>query len=224
VRVYYMTSANWGEVILRDRRLKLSRFYESNDPFELKLLDSRHHDTRRVAGIIAKYHNKHTGMICFTVSWRSPVMWAHYADKHAGVCLGFDVEDGLLTEVIYTDQKIKVPFGPHLPKYGLSAELLNRIISTKARDWAYEHEYRAMGSLKTQDPETGLYYTEFGPQVALAEVIIGYRCPWTTARTKLLIRSPDGPVRIRKARPAFGRFGMVEDKSIPVITVKPSGE
>jgi hypothetical protein len=81
-----------------------------------------------------------------------------------------------------------------------------------------------MGSLKTQDPVTGLYYTDFGPQVALAEVIIGYRCSWTTASTKTLIRPSNGFVRIRKSRPAFGRFEMVEDKSVPVIIVKPSGD
>ena len=47
MRVYYMTSTKWAEVILKERRLKLSRFYESNDPFELKLIDSRPTETRK---------------------------------------------------------------------------------------------------------------------------------------------------------------------------------
>jgi hypothetical protein len=36
-----------GEMILKERRLKLARFGELNDPFELSLIDSRRRDTRR---------------------------------------------------------------------------------------------------------------------------------------------------------------------------------
>ena len=222
MRAYYMTSAKWGEVILRERRLKLSRFYESNDPFELQLMDSRSKETRKVAAIIANYHNKNTGMICFSRSWASPVMWAHYAEKHTGICLGFDIVNTLLTEVVYTNNKIRVPLGPHLPKYGLSAELLARILSTKATDWAYERECRVMGSLKTLDPKTGLYYTDFGTQIVLAEVIIGHRCAWTTPTAVTLIGGVATPVRVCKVRPAFGKFAMVENKTIKVVTIRQS--
>jgi hypothetical protein len=38
MRVYYMTSAKWGKVILKERRLNLARFGELNDPFELSLI------------------------------------------------------------------------------------------------------------------------------------------------------------------------------------------
>jgi hypothetical protein len=97
------------------------------------------------------------------------------------VCFGLDVDDTLLTKVEYTDEKIAVPFGAHLPKFGLSAELLTRIVSTKATAWSYEREYRVMGNLLTQDASTGLYYTDFGHQVQLREIVIGYRCTWSIA-------------------------------------------
>src|SRR6266404_3134304 len=145
MRVYYMTSAKWAEVILKERRLKLSRFYESNDPFELRLIDSRPRDTRQFVRMIENYYNKNVGLICFGSDWISPVMWAHYAEKHTGLCLGFEVEDSLLTKVTYTDEKINAPMGGHLPKFGLSAALLTKVVSTKATDWSYEHEYRVMG-------------------------------------------------------------------------------
>ena len=55
---HYMTTAKWAEVVLRERRLKLSRFYEANDPFELNLIESAgaEPDTNRSAG--APFHRR----------------------------------------------------------------------------------------------------------------------------------------------------------------------
>ena len=214
-----MTSAKWGEVILRERRLKLSTFYESNDPFELMLIDSRPQDTRKMVKIISDYYHKNVGMICFGARWSSPVMWAHYAEKHTGISLGFDVDDTLVVPVKYTDEKIEVPFGSHLPQFGLTQELLTQIVSTKAVDWEYEREYRVMGRFVTQDPNTGFYYTAFGQQIQLREVIIGCRCTWTARNISALIGAVDAPVRICKARPALGKFEMVEQKHFKRLTI-----
>lgn len=218
---YYMTSTKWAEVILKERRLKLSRFYEANDPFELNLIDSRDRSRRKIVKMIEKYHNERTGMICFGAAWDNPMMWAHYADKHAGVCLGFEVEDKLLSTVDYTDQKIGVEFGAHLPNHGLSTELLKKVLTTKSTAWTSEQERRALAELETPDPKNGLYYTDFGPQVQLRAVIIGYRCEWTTAKVVDLLGQVAVPVRISKARPAFGRFAMVEQRQVKPVTVRP---
>lgn len=222
MRLYYMTAAKWAEVILKERRLKLSRFSEANDPFELRLIDSRDHEVRKYAQLIYDYFEKNVGFICFGASWKSPVMWAHYAEKHTGVALGFDVPNELASKVDYTDKKIQVPLGAHLTNHGLTAELLTQIRKTKATDWEYEHEYRVEATLTTKDPATRLYYTGFGPQVQLREVVIGNRCCWTVARARDLVGNVDKPVRICKARPAFGRFEMVEQQQVKPITLKPN--
>ncbi|MBM0108595.1 DUF2971 domain-containing protein [Steroidobacter sp. S1-65] len=214
MRLYYMTAAKWAEVILKERRLKLSRFSEANDPFELRIIDSRDRAVRKYAELICEYFEKNVGFICFGASWRSPVMWAHYAEKHSGVALGFEVPDELATKVEYTNDKIQIPFGPHLPKHGLSADLLTKVRRTKASDWAYEREYRVEAELTIQDRTTGLYYTEFGAKVDLREVIIGHRCSWSMAKTRELVGKVDRPVRICRARPAFGRFEMVEQRLV----------
>jgi hypothetical protein len=222
MRVYYMTSVKWGEVILRERRLKLARFGELNDPFELSLIDNRTHETRGVVKLITDHFQKTIGVICFGATWASPVMWAHYADKHFGVALGFDVADALLSKIDYTDKKITVPFGPHLPLHGLSEALLNKIRMTKATDWSYEREYRVESELNDKDPITGLYYVDFGPQIGLCEIIFGHRCPWDVAHVRSLLNATTEPVRICKARPAFGKFEMVENRSFKAVNVKPA--
>lgn len=221
VRLYYMTSAKWAEVILKERRLKLSRFSEANDPFELRLIDTRDRTVRKYAQLICDYFEKNVGMICFGANWKSPVMWAHYADKHTGVALGFDVPDELASEVIYTNERIRVPFGSNLPAHGLTAELLSQVRNTKASDWSYEREYRLGGALRIADPRTGLYYTDFGEQLQMREVIIGCRCAWSVSNVQSMIGELPWSVRICKARPAFGRFEMVEQQQVRPLIVEP---
>lgn len=221
MHLYYMTAAKWAEVILTEHRLKLSRFYEANDPFELNLIDSRDPRRRKIVKMIEEYHNQRTGMICFSTVWNNPMMWAHYADKHKGLCLGFDVEDHLVSNVEYTDEKLNVEFGAHLPNHGLSAELLNNVLITKSKVWAAEQERRVFASLTNPDPKSGLYYTDFGSQIQLRSVIIGHRCTWTTAKAVGLLGQVVKPVRIWKVRPAFGRFEMVEQHQVKSVIVRP---
>jgi Protein of unknown function (DUF2971) len=221
MRVYYLTSTKWAEVILKERRLKLARFGELNDPFELSLIDSRQRDTRKVVKPMTDYFAKTIGVICFGANWASPVIWAHYGDKHFGVALGFDVQGQLLTRIQYTDKKIPVPFGSHLPKYGLSAALLSKVRMTKATDWSYEREYRVESALRIKDPVTGLYYVDCGPHLALREVIVGHRCGWTAGTIRPMLGTVSQRVRICKARPAFGRFEMVENEQFKPVAVKP---
>lgn len=45
------------------------------------------------------------GMLCFSEAWSDPLIWAHYSDKHKGLCLGFDIEDNDETEVNYVDER-----------------------------------------------------------------------------------------------------------------------
>jgi hypothetical protein len=224
MRLYYMTAAKWAEVILNERRLKLSRFSEANDPFELNLIDSRDRDVRKYAQMIYKYFDKNVGFICFGADWKSPVMWAHYAEKHTGVALGFDIPDELATKIKYTDDKIQVPFGAHLRSHGLTEELLTQVRKSKATDWEYEREYRVEAKLTVKDPVTGLYYSDFGLQIQLREVIIGHRCSWTVTKVRDLVGSVDRPVRICRARPAFGRFEMVEQQKVKPFTVEPRAQ
>jgi hypothetical protein len=220
-RAYYMTSEKWAKIAIAERRLKLSRFYESNDPFELNLFDSRDQSDRLYVKLLNEYFDKNVGMICFGVTNDAPAMWAHYADKHKGVCLGFDIEAIQLTPVTYTDAKLKFRFDPDLPNAGLAAPDLQRILLTKSTTWSYEAEHRVLAGLKVPDPSNGLYYVDFGAQTQLREVLIGHRCPWTTLQAAAAVGEVEKPVRIVKVRPAFGRFAMVEQHLVPPVVVEP---
>ena len=103
--LYYMTTKQWAPVILRDRRLKISTIAELNDPFELLGASVGERKMRRALRILHAHWTRELGMICLTDNWHSPVMWAHYAEKHYGVCLGFDVSErpGLISKVDFAE-------------------------------------------------------------------------------------------------------------------------
>jgi hypothetical protein len=225
MRLYYMTSHEIAtKHVLSERRMKLSRFHELNDPFEMKPHSLADKEMRRITEILEKKYFQHTGILCFSDNWRSPVMWAHYADKHRGVCLGFDVakdEPDVVRQVEYNPERVKVLLDSQKELYGLDQNFIQTIIYTKAHEWAYEREWRVIGKLEHQDPATGYYFVDFGPKLILREVILGCRNDTPVGDIAKLARNNDASVRVCRARPAFQEFAMVENKRIKAINVHP---
>jgi len=65
--------------------------------------------------------------------------------------------------------------------------------------------------LKDPDPETGLYFVDFGKELVLREVIAGPQC----AVTKQELRDAAGSateIKFTKARLAFNTFDVVTDQ------------
>lgn len=80
------------------------------------------------------------GITCFSKVRDDILMWAHYADKHKGLCLEFDGSAncnffGEALPVEYEDFT-PVPLGED------SMKAMTRIILTKSKHWSYEREYR----------------------------------------------------------------------------------
>ena len=101
MRVYYLTGAQFALSNLALRRIKIARFGDLNDPFELLGVDVRDKTLRAEIRKRKEQINTNRGLICFSKSWHNPLMWGHYAEKHTGMCLGFDVPDNVLAPVIY---------------------------------------------------------------------------------------------------------------------------
>ena len=90
-RLYYYRNEKYGLATLLNRRLRISRIMELNDPFELLAPSLRDPAKRRALQASKKERNGKTGILCFSENRDSPVMWAHYGDRYRGFCLGFDV-------------------------------------------------------------------------------------------------------------------------------------
>ena len=88
MRVYYLTGAQFALSNLALRRIKIARFGDLNDPFELLGVDVGDKKLREAILETKEQINKNRGLICFSKTWRNPLMWGHYAEKHMGMCLG----------------------------------------------------------------------------------------------------------------------------------------
>ena len=214
MRVYYFSTTVHTISNLALKRLKVSRFSELNDPFEFlaaDLLDPRHQ-----AGLVKLKNelNESKGMICFSRAWSNPLLWGHYAEKHSGIALGFDVPNELLTSVNYTKTRnYKIEFNPNTEVVINGPQLLDRLIRTKYFDCQYESEHRIFEDLATKVQEAGNYFVDFSQDLQLREVILGLKCELSVARVKQLLGNNVGKVKVMKAAMARREFKIIEDRS-----------
>jgi hypothetical protein len=106
MRVYHFVDRDYGLDDIRRRRLKIATIADLNDPFEL-VPSSRDATVRQRFRAWRAQMDQHYGMLCFSRNWRNPVQWSHYAVKHTGLCLGFDIQTNVLTKVRYTAKRLQ---------------------------------------------------------------------------------------------------------------------
>jgi hypothetical protein len=89
------------------------------------------------------------GIACLSESNRSELMWAHYADNYAGLCVEYDTQR--LVAALANDVKIvRLSYGDAPPKItendtqNLRSAAI-KILSHKKDNWAYEREWRILG-------------------------------------------------------------------------------
>jgi hypothetical protein len=111
MRLYYYTAKHWGMKSLWERRLKIAEYADLNDPFELLPFEQTGKDarvyTKKVVNILSREH----GVLCFSESWRSTLMLAHYGDKHKGI--PFNEKNEMITKMTLIDINEKKEYGTY---------------------------------------------------------------------------------------------------------------
>lgn len=213
MRVYHLTSSQFGLSNIALRRLKVARFNNLNDPFELLAIDVASFDLR--VGIAARKEqiDSEEGLRCFSRSWRDPLLWSHYAEKHRGVALGFDVPDELLTRVQYVAGLHKINIAAKSTKQQVIDRVLGRLRYTKFVGWKYEVEVRQFFKLVDLQSQSGLYFTPFSEQLVLREVILAPRCDLPIESVRSLIQPFSPTVHVIQSRIAYTKFAVVENRN-----------
>lgn len=159
-------------------------------------------------------------------SMRSPLMWAHYAEKHCGVCLGFEIpekpedfDNSIIRPINYEPKRLKFELANLQESEENRLSFIRALLHTKAVDWAYEREYRTMADLDDQDPTTKYFYVDFSANMVLREVLIGCRSKLLPPQVAANLRGLPASVKIYKVRAGFERFEMVRDRKIPLVNV-----
>jgi hypothetical protein len=109
------------------------------------------------------------GVFCLSETWRSPLMWSHYADEHRGICLEYDatqIDNPDLAAVNYRSPRSIKASDLIKWKIQASSEAERRVYNTyffaKAPQWKYEREWRDIsqfiGAASTRFPITAVYF------------------------------------------------------------------
>lgn len=212
LRLYHFTTTQYGLEAIRDNKLKIARINDANDPFELMGLALSRADRqvwRNWKTAISKQH----GFICLSENWHHPMLWGHYADKHKGLCLGFDVADHLATEVKYAPERLTLADLNCSSLVDLQSQQMKELLFLKFSAWTYENEFRIFTELHDEDPVTGLYFHPFDKGFSLAEVILGERCTITREKLAKVLGPRSKIVTSFKARSGFKKFEVVKNKN-----------
>jgi Protein of unknown function (DUF2971) len=212
MRVYHLLTAENGMSDISLRRIRISRVRDLNDPFELLAARADSEELRKGLRSWVEEFDRNKGLLCFSKRWRNPVLWSHYASKHRGMCLGFDVADKLLQDVQYTKDRLPIQFVDGTPDKGLEEEFVRDLLYTKYEHWAYEEEARTYVRLDHSTTENGSYFYSFDSALAVGEVILGPLCEFPIERVRELVHSVYEHVRVIKARLAFKWFDVVADE------------
>ena len=157
MRVYHFVNKEYGLDNIRRRRLKIATLNELNDPFELFGVEFSEPSLRTAFRVMKNELAQNRGLLCFSKGWSNPVQWSHYADKHKGLCLGFDVPDIHLGKVNYSRNRLVADIEKLKKTRQLSEKLLTKMMFTKYYHWKYENEVRSFVTLDEVDEEKGLY-------------------------------------------------------------------
>lgn len=223
-RIYKFMPAKYALSSIARRELKVARYSELNDPFELLAYDMENEKLRNSFKNLIKEADALKGIISFSLTRKNPVLWAHYADAHKGVCLGFDYyedpSEPTLERIKYHQERLAA----HELIKSLQAgrrdgwKILGVGISAKFKHWAYERERRLVVELSslrvTEDPE--MYFMPFDTDLNLREVIVGCKnIDLTRDSISDALASgefAENEVECWKARPAFKKFEIVRNR------------
>lgn len=204
MRVYHFLRAIYAIDDIKERHLKISQIDELNDPFELWCVAQEDRRLRKALGGFKKEMGERFGMICFSKRWHNPLLWSHYADRHRGICLGFEVDERRLKRVNYVTARPNLQVPP-------TKESMDELLFTKYRDWQYEEEWRGWFTLDERNA-SGHYFYPFVDMVRLSEVIAGPLCDTPKARIDEALKGYSDDIRAIKARLAFRTFRVVENQ------------
>jgi len=214
MRVYHLTSAEYALSNIALKRLKISRLHDLNDPFELQAINlgNKPEFRRNIQGWKSKLGEKN-GLLCFSKSWQNPVLWSHYASRHKGICLGFDLADGLANDVKYAPGRLIQNAIKDDRHFEVDDALARDLLYTKYEHWKYEEETRVFVQLDASTMEHGNYFYKFSDQLALRQVILGPLCEIPIHEIRDLTHGLyEHPVFVSKSRLAYKFFKVVEDE------------
>ena len=157
--LYRILPAKYGINSLSSATLKLGNVLEFNDPYD-SLISLTHPDPKVLQSKLDEGAAKQRaaqfgayGILCLTENPQSTCSWAHYAENHAGIALGFEL-DVSREDLIKIKYQLSRPYlditKPLEPNSDETRSRVMTCLETKSPDWVYESERRLI--VRATDP------------------------------------------------------------------------
>jgi hypothetical protein len=212
MRVYHFISDEYALDVIADQRMKVSMIDDLNDPFELHAVDLSNREYRNEFKEFKKHMAQITGLLCFSKRWKSPLLWSHYANRHKGIALEFDVLDRVAHPIRYRKKRYVLDLeSARKKKYAFSNDEIKELWITKYEQWAYEEEIRVVLSKREFYYDKGNYFYDLGSDIYLKGCIIGSLSNIPISKIEKCL--PKGmEITVTKSRLAFRSFDVVKNK------------
>lgn len=205
--LYHFLSFEHAMHDLKNKYIKVAKVKDVNDPFDLSPFQTDDQNIKIHVDTMKKALHEMMGMLCFTNSWSDPVMWGHYADKHKGICLGFEIMNTILEKVKYIKERLAKGSGSDCNL----DEFKNLVFFIKSCGWKYENEWRCLIEFKDCKIDgSGNYFYPFGDHLTLKEIIVGASSELSVDDVANTINGEFSNVIIRKASLSTIKFEIEE--------------
>lgn len=219
MKVFHFLSAQYGMAAVRTRCLKVARFHDLNDPFELYAAELSNPGHRAMFQALKLWASDRFGLVCFCRKWSNPLLWSHYGDKHCGVALELSVHPDDICEVTYTPKRLLIDVKKRSREGGFSEDDAYQLATTKFRHWKYEDEVRVFTKLSECRVADGMHFEPFGNRMKLVGMILGPTCNLTHEEICTALPQ-DEELQVTKARLAFTSFSVVRNRKIPIAMLR----
>jgi hypothetical protein len=171
MRVFHFISDKYALDVIANQRIKVSRFDDLNDPFELHALDLSDKQKREEFKVFKHHVAESIGLLCFSRSWKSPLLWSHYANRHRGMALEFEVQDHIVHPIKYRRARYVLDLEMvRQRQMGFDKEQIEAIWTTKYIQWKYEDEVRVLVPQPEFYKDKDLYFYDLGHEINLTGV------------------------------------------------------
>jgi len=183
---YHYLSSEAAINDLENKWIKVSTFNTLNDPFEMMPYRRYKPKGRRPFDKVFREVSKKWGLLCFSLSWEEQLLWAHYADGHKGIALGFEILKDEILELTYTSNKIRTKFDLTADP-GENEKRFLSLAKVKYQEWKYEKEHRILVKLEDCLPpdSKGCRFLPFGDRLKLKEIVLGCKFDHKKEKTKI---------------------------------------
>lgn len=213
MKAFHFLSTKYALETIEKLRIKVSRLDDLNDPFELYALELSNKKHRQAFRAWKKDVAQKTGLLCFSKSWGNPLLWSHYADRHKGVALEFEIPNEFINEISYFPERLVLDIDKKLSVSGLDEKDVQCLLTTKFKHWEYENEVRVFLRISECIPENGLWFYGIGNEIKLVGIVYGPLCQ-LLERDIASRLSKGKTLSLTKARLAFKTFSVVKNLQV----------